>query len=119
MDFRQRLEELHTIGLLMASFEAELKKDRQLCSSLPSALANVEQAHLKRIEELQGQQQAMLDLISKLDNPTYRRLLLERYQNGRGWKEVADLIGYSLSNTYRLHKKALERLENINEQEAS
>lgn len=120
MEIKQRLEQLHTIRQLLISFEEEFTKDRQLLFDfLPSILVKVEQAHLKRIENLRKQQQPLLDLISKLDNPTHRQLLLERYQNGRCWKEVANSIGYSLANTYRLHKKAIQHLEVIHEQEAS
>lgn len=120
MDTKQRLEQLRTIELLLASFEEEFAKDRQLLSDfLPSIWTKVEQAHLKRIEELREQRQPILDLIRKLDNPTHRQLLLEHYQNSKRWKEVADLLGYSLANTYRLHKKAIQYLEVVNEQEAS
>ncbi|MEW4354085.1 DUF1492 domain-containing protein [Streptococcus pneumoniae] len=119
MDLKQRLEELYTAELLIATFEDGLEKDRQLYNSLPSALAEVEQNHLKHIEELREQQRATLELIDKLDNPIYQTLLLERYRNGRSWKEVAGIINYSLTTTYRLHKQALERLEVIYEQETN
>ena len=38
-------------------------------------------------------------------------LRTERYLRGRGWKEIADAMGYSLSHMFRLHEDALCHME--------
>ena len=52
-------------------------------------------------------------IIDKLDNPLKKRILMERYINGKTWEEVSELVSYAKTSTFRLHGEALEELEEI------
>lgn len=65
----------------------------------------------KRIEYLSEYRKEMLELINKLDNSTYRTLLIARYINCHTWEQVAEGIHYNLKWTYVLHGRALQAIE--------
>ena len=50
----------------------------------------------KRIRELNGYWQQMIEIISRVENTTYRALLIAYYINGETWEQVAADMGYSL-----------------------
>ena len=45
--------------------------------------------------------------ILNLPNPLHQKLLSERYLRNRGWRDIADTMGYSTSHVFRLHEDAL------------
>lgn len=46
--------------------------------------------------------------IDKVDDVVERALLRYRYINGWTWEEIAEKLGYSVMNTHRLHKRAVD-----------
>ena len=48
--------------------------------------------------------------IAGVENVECRMLLEERYLCYHGWNEIAEDMGYSLDNVYRIHRKALEEI---------
>ncbi|MEA4898687.1 MAG: hypothetical protein VB067_03120 [Christensenellaceae bacterium] len=50
-------------------------------------------------------------MICNLQNEQHQQLLTERYLRSRGWKDIADAMGYSLSHMFRLHEDALCHME--------
>ncbi|MBQ4186862.1 MAG: sigma-70 family RNA polymerase sigma factor [Firmicutes bacterium] len=48
--------------------------------------------------------------IAGVENVECRMLLEERYLCYHGWNEIAEDMGYSLDNVYKLHRKALKEV---------
>ena len=73
----------------------------------------------EQIEKYWGKYRQLLELqnrienaISKLD-PIEREVLRYRYFNGKKFEEISCIIHYSFRTVRRIHKRALEKLENI------
>ena len=49
--------------------------------------------------------------ISQVDNQTYELLLNLRYLCFMPWPEIAPILGYDLRYTYKLHIKALQKVD--------
>ena len=60
-------------------------------------------------EELAAAQSSIEDMIECLESEE-RKLMRHRYIEGLEWEEVCAAIGYSWSQTHRLHRKALNNL---------
>ncbi len=56
--------------------------------------------------------QELFDLINKIEEPA-STLLWQRYLNGLTWDKVAEYIDRGLTQTHRLHGKALQQLQDI------
>ena len=61
----------------------------------------------KRIRELNEYRQQMIEIINRVENTTYRALLIAYYINGETWEQVAADLRYSLRTIHKLHNKAL------------
>lgn len=62
----------------------------------------------ERIRELNGYRQRMLEIINRVENTTYRSLLIAYYINCKTWEQVAEDIGYDSRYVYKLHGRALK-----------
>ena len=51
------------------------------------------------------------DSISRIGNDTYRLLLELRYLYYLDWVEISHILGYDLRYTYKLHNKALQKVD--------
>ena len=73
---------------------------------------------LKRIEEernrLIEKRQIAKDKIDRIENQTYRFILIDRYIYANSWLSVAQDIHFSTRRTFQKHAKALEVFERIN-----
>jgi len=49
--------------------------------------------------------------ISQIDNQTYKLLLELRYLCYMTWPDIAPILGYDLRYTYKLHTKALQKVD--------
>lgn len=66
----------------------------------------------EKIDELSDYRAKMLKLINKLENTTYRTLLIARYINCKTWELIAEEMSYSdVWVRTRLHSDALQELE--------
>lgn len=110
---REKLEGLNYVNYLISDMEKALERDRETYKNFPHFIELVEMDTKKSIEELEEQKQAALAIIDKLDNPLKKRILMERYINGKTWEEVSELVSYAKTSTFRLHGEALEELEEI------
>ena len=63
----------------------------------------------RRIDELYKIKQEILQAILKVDDNTYRGVLICRYIVFKSWEETAEHMGYSRGHITRLHKKALKK----------
>ncbi|WP_100304370.1 hypothetical protein [Lacrimispora celerecrescens] len=53
----------------------------------------------------------LYDKIEALEDEQEKRLLRYRYLRGWRWEAIADKMGYSLRQTFNIHKKALQNIE--------
>lgn len=113
MTIKEQLNELKDLAPLIKNLEEELEQDRPLYALFPDRLAEWEQKTLDSINQLKIKRQAVLDLISRLDDPLHRELLLVRYRDGVKWKDMPQRFRQSQANVYRLHKLALEQLDRL------
>ncbi|MDR0885436.1 MAG: hypothetical protein LBN22_03585 [Clostridiales Family XIII bacterium] len=66
----------------------------------------------RKRRELYLENERLTRLIDRLPR-TQRTLIRNRYMIGKSWRDIADKIGYSLDGTYKLHRRALEKLEKL------
>lgn len=52
-------------------------------------------------------------IIGYVNDDGFRRILTLRYINGHTFEKIADELGYSRMQIYRLHRKALEKVKNV------
>jgi len=52
----------------------------------------------------------LYDKIEALEDEQEKRLLKYRYLRGWHWEAIADKMGYSLRQTFNIHRKALDEL---------
>lgn len=60
-----------------------------------------------RIDQLIDLKRVIIGQIDGLQNPNHRTILWSRYIMNRSWEQIADKMGYSIQNCYRLHRKSL------------
>lgn len=53
--------------------------------------------------------------IDKIEDVVERALLRYRYFLGLTWEEIAEKLGYSIAQVYRLHIKACKNFNKIND----
>lgn len=55
-------------------------------------------------------QKEIVQVISTVEDSTYRRLLTARYINFKKWEQIADEMGYCWQNIHKIHNKALKAI---------
>ena len=71
-------------------------------------IIRIEQEIYRKIGELKAFQAKLYQEIEMLKEPTEQILMRSRYILNLTWEEIAERIGYSVMQTHRIHKKALE-----------
>ncbi|BBA52017.1 DUF1492 domain-containing protein [Fusobacterium ulcerans] len=64
-----------------------------------------------KLYKLNDFQQKLLSELEKIENIDEKILMESRYILNLKWENIADKIGYSLSQTYRIHGKILENFK--------
>ena len=65
----------------------------------------------KRIDELYGVKKEIHEAINTLENTTMRVILNARYIDCKKWKDIVGELYYSERQLYRLHSKALSKID--------
>ena len=65
----------------------------------------------KRIDELYGIKEEIFEAINTLENTTMRVILIARYIDCKKWKDIAEELYYSERQLYKLHSKALSKID--------
>ena len=68
---------------------------------------------INKIEELYDVKMEIQQAIYKVDNHTYRTLLLARYINFKTWEQIAEDMGYEVRQIHRIHGNALVNLKDV------
>lgn len=63
------------------------------------------------IDRLVDVKREITRLITEIPNPEEQTLLELRYLCFKSWEQIAVDMGYSVENTYRLHRKALRNMD--------
>ena len=77
---------------------------------LAVTLAELDAMLTDRIRKAKSARMAIEEAIASLESRE-RRLLRLRYVDGRKWRQVAQMMGYSEVRVKQLHRKALQLLE--------
>lgn len=67
-------------------------------------------ADIDMLVDLKGE---IMDVIKGIDNIEYQTLLELRYLCYKPWEQIAIEMGYSINNVFKMHRKALELLEEM------
>lgn len=67
-------------------------------------------ADIDTLVDLKGE---IMDVIKGIDNIEYQTLLELRYLCYKPWEQIAIEMGYSINNVFKMHRKALELLEEM------
>ena len=78
---------------------------------LPDVYIMLEDKINQRIDELLTAKSEILEVISRVDNATYRQLLTEYYINCKTWEQVAVQMDYGWRQVMRMHGRALQEVE--------
>lgn len=62
-------------------------------------------------DEAEEKKEEILSAIKQLPNHDYREVLSLHYIDGKSFREIAQLLGYSLEWVWKLHSKALKVIE--------
>lgn len=55
----------------------------------------------------------IINIIDKLEDDTLKNLLRFRYLDFRKWEDIAYILGYSNKHIYKLHNKALKKVNKM------
>lgn len=108
MDIKKYLSQVHVL-------DKEIKHELEIIKELntPSEYErteralNLEQQILGKIENMKQLKEKICNDIARIEDITEKELLQKRYIQNLTWEDIAEQLGYSITQTYRIHKKAL------------
>ncbi len=68
----------------------------------------------ERLEEVSGEMSRVERAVDGLEDRE-RRVLRARYLEGLRWNCIYDVVGYEQAQTFRIHKRAIQKLEQMEE----
>lgn len=106
----ENLDGLQAIKLAEKVQGGPIKDDSQFIEKVDKII-RIEQEIYKKIAELKAFQAKLYQEIELLEDLTEQVLMRSRYILNLTWEEIAERIGYSVMQTHRIHKKALENFK--------
>lgn len=106
----ENLDGLQAIKLAEKVQGGPIKDDTQFIEKVDKII-RIEQEIYKKIAELKAFQAKLYQEIELLEDLTEQVLMRSRYILNLTWEEIAERIGYSVMQTHRIHKKALENFK--------
>lgn len=76
-----------------------------------SDVADLDKAIAENLRELSQKQYKAVEMINSVTKPEYIAILTDYYMNANTWEKTADLNGYSVQHTKRMHGYALNELK--------
>lgn len=117
-----KIEQLNALKTLAMKVTTDTSREK-IQSSYKSGNSSMENVVIKVIElqqEINSDIDKFVDLkreitsvINTLEDMNYQLLLELRYINCKPWHEIAFIIGYEERTVYRMHGRALKKLEKI------
>lgn len=87
-----------------------IKDDCGMVNKIDKIL-EIEKKIKNKIYELNDFQSKLLSELDEMENRDERILMKSRYILNQTWEQIAEKVGYSLSQTYRIHGRALENFK--------
>lgn len=115
MNLKQRLERIRLTDVLAKSYKSELSNLLRLGNGLPAQARSIETVR-ERLKELSTEYQVLDQLIDKLDKPLDQTILRLHYFDKLSFKEIAIKLFYHEKTIVRYHKKAIEKLKELEHQ---
>lgn len=80
-------------------------------ASVVHQIVEMEEAIKNNVEESLSLKIEVRNAITKLKDPRYKLLLLNKYVHGLSWTEICDKMQIGQTTAYRYHTTALQQLE--------
>lgn len=116
-DFLKNYEKLEKELLQMERAVSELKKvkivDLQNDSPLKPSIVSIIERYNKKIEDIITERTRIEDLIDMLEDPLERAVMRYKYIEHLKWEDICLKINYEWSQTHRIHRSAINHLEEL------
>lgn len=109
-DMRATLDGLQAVRLSEKLQGGPLPSDESMVNRINKVVEEE-----KRLETLYDFMADLLKEIDKVDDVVERALLRYRYILGLTWESIAEKLGYSISQVYRIHNRACRNFNKIND----
>ena len=110
---RDRLFELATQSTLKTG-EVRVQFSHQNCAEMSMVRYTHYSLQIdKLIDELVAVKREILITVAQVSDARFRTLLELRYISFYSWEKIAEEMSYTPRQIHRLHKKALDKVENI------
>lgn len=108
MDIKEYLSQVHALNKEIRH-ELEIIKELNTPSKYERTekALNLEKQILGKIENMRQLKEKICNDIARIEDITEKELLQKRYIQNLTWEDIAEQLGYSITQTYRIHKKAL------------
>ena len=118
MNVKEWLERGFNLNVEIQQLKQAKDAAKELCEScgedVPSYREYAKEL-FRQIDKLLLISREITQAVSKVDNPLYRTILTARYINFKTWEEIADDLEFNLRGLYRLHKRALESMNEVSD----
>lgn len=113
MGAKEQLKELKPLFALMTLFEEQRDKDIKLMNNFhnPEEIKNIEKGTAKQLLYLAKERDKRLAMIAALQDEKQIAVIKARYVDGLSWDEIPDKLGHSRNTVFKLHREALEVLD--------
>ena len=110
-EYKTNLSSLKGIDYSKDKLQGGAIPDDTLMIKKMDRILEIESRIKKLHEKLDTYQGIISEGLKGLNNCVEEMIIVNRYINNLSWEEIADNIGYSRTQTYRLHGEAIENLK--------
>ena len=113
MGAKEQLKELKPLFALITLFEEQRDKDIKLINAFhnPELLNGIEKGTAKQLLYLAKERDKRLTMIATLQDERQIAVIKARCVDVLSWYEMPDKLGYSRNTVFKLHREALEVLD--------
>ena len=116
-----KLEHLETLRTLALRVSANLSEEkvsggnntRSHMENIVVKIVDLEREINEDIDKLVSLKAEIMEIIDQVDDPVSQMILEMRYINGKTWDEIAADIKFDIRTAFRVHGKALKKVEEI------
>ena len=101
-----------TTSALSRAVVSRSRDDHQMEETI-AKIVDLEREVNEDIDRLVELKREIMGVIKKLDDPVDRYLLSMRYICGKDWEEIADAMNYHIRTIYKVHDRAIQKMENL------
>lgn len=112
---RNKLEEYHILGIEIQTFHDMLDNHFIRDFTHLEGVRSHRDTLLSHIEKIKQQQNNIIDLIGRLEDPILKRIFFMRYIDQKSNGEIAKEVGYSITHLSRKFSEGIEELEKLEE----